>query len=996
MSKSILCNTTLINSELFAENKDNIISFEIKSLIRLNIKGVGYRNILGNSFKNESYPNITIINGIKQDINNNIYYFNESINYVELSWYNNIVNCEFMFHQCNNITFIDLSEFNSSQVVSMRSMFSGCESLMYLNLSNFDTSNSRNMWDMFNGCFSLISLDVYNFNTSKVTNMWSLFKNCSSLKFLDVSNFNTSQVENMKHMFYFCDSLEYLNISNFDTSKVKDLSGMFDGCRSLTTLNLSNFNTSNVKNMEYLFNNCNSLKLLDISNFNTSLITRMDYMFNRLFLVTSLDLSSFNTSIVTNMEGMFKNCLTLKFLNISNFDTSKVENMICMFCQCSSLTFLNLSHFETSKVKAMQNMFENCSSLISLDIINFDTSKATSFDSLFGGCSSLISIDVSNFNTSQVKNMHRVFFNCHSLKVLDVSNFNTTLVRLMNNMFGGCYLLTSLNLSNFDTSEVTWFQWMFNGSSNLEYINMQNFNFKKYVLGNNMFDSVPDNLVICFNNIQNDTRLLNNLKNKKCFVNDCSSNWKLKKKKLININSINLINNITFFNICKCDIENCLLYSNDNRDLNNSLCNMYNFYPKENDIYNKSQKINCYKEEKGYYLDKIDLIFKKCYYTCDTCEIKGNNETHNCLTCDNNYPYEIKKYNYKNCYKKCNHYHFFDKKNNYFCTNEKLCPEEYNKLIPIKNECIDNCEKDDIYKYEFRKICYEKCPFPNSTLSNITKCFCEAVCSKEFPYKLIKTQECLKNCEFNDLMNNLCIFQYFSNDTKKETKEEEIEEKNKLIESVESSLTSGKINTSKLESGQQEKISNGNMAITITTTQNEKEIKKDNDTKVDLGECEITLRNYYNISKDKILYMQKIEVIQEGLKIPKVEINIYTKLNDSSLLKLNLSLCQNDKMEITLPIVLSDDIDKLNTSSGYFNDICYVSTSENGTDIILRDRKKEFIDNNKTVCQEDCDFTEYDYNIQKAKCSCKVKESSSSFEKINIDTKQIFENLLKI
>ena len=39
---------------------------------------------------------------------------------------------------------------------------------------------------------------------------------------------------------------------------------------------------------------------------------------------------------------------------------------------------------------------------------------------------------------------------------------------------------------------------------------MQNFNFKKYVWGYNMFDSVPDNLVICFNNIQNDTRLLNN------------------------------------------------------------------------------------------------------------------------------------------------------------------------------------------------------------------------------------------------------------------------------------------------------------------------------------------------------------------------------------------------------------------------------------------------------------------------------------------------------
>ena len=35
------------------------------------------------------------------------------------------------------------------------------------------------------------------------------------------------------------------------------------------------------------------------------------------------------------------------------------------------------------------------------------------------------------------------------------------------------------------------------------------------------------------------------------------------------------------------------------------------------------------------------------------------------------------------------------------------CPEYINKLIIEKGECIDNCSKDYIYKYEYKKICYD-------------------------------------------------------------------------------------------------------------------------------------------------------------------------------------------------------------------------------------------------------------------------------------------------
>ena len=87
---------------------------------------------------------------------------------------------------------------------------------------------------------------------------------------------------------------------------------------------------------------------------------------------------------------------------------------------------------------------------------------------------------------------------------------------------------------------------------------------------------------------------------------------------------------------------------------------------------------------------------------------------------------------------------------------------------------------------------------------------------------------------------------------------------------------------------------------------------------------------------------------------------------------------------------------KYNSSSGYYNDICYIDTSDSGLDITLKDRKSEFIDNNNTLCQESCLLLEYDYNINKAKCSCDVKESSSKFENIKIDKAKLYENFIDI
>ena len=699
--------------------------FQCSSNISLKIKGIGENYILGYQEYRENilhnHPKEVYINGNKQDDICKKYYFNETNNYVELIFDDNVDDCFFMFGECSSITEI--------------------------NFSNFDTSF--------------------------VTSMSSMFKNCISLTSLDLSNFNTSLVKDVEEMFLNCLSLTSLNLSNFDTSKVEFMDAMFANCSSLISLDLSNFNTSLVTDMNYMFFNCSSL--------------------------TSLDLSNFDTSQVIEMVGMFFNCSSLISLDLSNFDTSQVIEMVGMFCGCSSLT--------------------------SLDLSSFDTSQVTSAIGLFSSCSFLILLDSDDFNISQA-------------------------------------------LDNFE---------FLDSCINLEYINIYNFNDSGLIDYDFMFLGVPENIVICMNTTQQ--KIFSELEKKSCYVIDCSNDWKSKQKKIFN-NS----------NIC---IDSC-----DNRT-------QYEYNGK------------CY-EKNGNYTN--DDLHKNCYHTCKTCDFEGNNLIHNCIECNENFSFGIEINKYFNCYENCNFYYYFDKENNFYCTMNANCPNEYPLLLENKKECIK-------------------------------------------PEK---------------------------------AKEEEIKYYDNILKNIDEEFISDDFNTSNIDRGEDKIINNEKITITLTTSQNQRNNININRTRIDLGECEILLRKFYNISDNESLYIKKIDISQESMKTLKVEYDVYAKLFGKNLIKLNLTICENSKISISIPIIINEHLDKLNISSGYYNDICYTTTSEDGTDILLKDRQNEFIDKNKIVCQEDCDFSDYDYNTFVAKCSCKVKECSNSFADMNINKSKLFENFKNI
>ena len=90
-------------------------------------------------------------------------------------------------------------------------------------------------------------------------------------------------------------------------------------------------------------------------------------------------------------------------------------------------------------------------------------------------------------------------------------------------------------------------------------------------------------------------------------------------------------------------------------------------------------------------------------------------------------------------------------------------------------------------------------------------------------------------------------------------------------------------------------------------------------------------------------------------------------------------------MTYNIPVEIDEDeenLDKYNTSSDYYNDECSVYTTDDGTDIIISDRKQEYNDNNMFLCESNCNYTNYNSSTKKSVCNCEVNSKIYSISEI--------------
>jgi hypothetical protein len=118
---------------------------------------------------------------------------------------------------------------------------------------------------------------------------------------------------------------------------------------------------------------------------------------------------------------------------------------------------------------------------------------------------------------------------------------------------------------------------------------------------------------------------------------------------------------------------------------------------------------------------------------------------------------------------------------------------------------------------------------------------------------------------------------------------------------------------------------------------------------IDFDECEKILQEKLGIEEPLIII--SVDIKRNDTISTQVEYQVF---NPNTLEQLNLSLCENVKIDIYTPLNLDSDTynlakqlkdqgyDLFNSSDDFYNDICSTFNSENDTDIILNDRRKDF------------------------------------------------------
>ena len=161
-----------------------------------------------------------------------------------------------------------------------------------------------------------------------------------------------------------------------------------------------------------------------------------------------------------------------------------------------------------------------------------------------------------------------------------------------------------------------------------------------------------------------------------------------------------------------------------------------------------------------------------------------------------------------------------------------------------------------------------------------------------------------------------------------------------------------------------------NVTYQITTTENQNNNTNNNISSINLGTCENILKDIYDINRTLPLIIFKIDYYSSDTLIPIVGYEIYHPINKS---RLDLSYCKEILIKLNIPTSIDENnLYKYDPNSGFYTDDCYSYTTEDGTDIILNDKKQEFKDNNLSLCQNNCEYIEYNKNNKQSSCECEI------------------------
>ena len=465
--------------------------------------------------------------------------------------------------------------------------------------------------------------------------------------------------------------------------------------------------------------------------------------------------------------------------------------------------------------------------------------------------------------------------------------------------------------------------------------------------------------------------------------------------------------------IDKCDIKckSCSLES-----IQYNLCiecnNNENYYSKDNDNANYDLFINCYNEDfDGYYLNFNTKMYEHCYPSCKKCSQLGDDTFNKCTECYSNYSLEN-----SNCIKQNNIINDSTKSsysNEIYSTINSLSYEFFDIISDKEfSEDISNNYSEDIEDI----INKDSSEIIINDNSNIYKEFSEKITRESEQNEYEEISEIVSNIisikivndnNFNETINtfindiifnlkNISYENYYEINLNQILDINEVYNK-KDKDIIRNELIKNILNSSALNLIEEKKIDllikYNNIIYQFTSTYNQKNNIYENNSIVHIDECENKLKGFYNISENESLIIFLNDIYEEGFLIPIIEYEVY----DLNKRNLNLSICKDMKISILHPFLLEDkNLFKYNSSSEYYNDICYVYTSDKKTDIIIEDRRDEFTNNNLSLCEEQCEYKGINIQTKKIECDCLIKLSLSLINEIKINKDKLLKEFIEI
>lgn len=331
----------------------------------------------------------------------------------------------------------------------------------------------------------------------------------------------------------------------------------------------------------------------------------------------------------------------------------------------------------------------------------------------------------------------------------------------------------------------------------------------------------------------------------------------------------------------------------------------------------------------------------KCYETCSTCSDTGDIDDHKCNKCLDGYqvlPSFPKQCN-PTCKDSSKFRWYIDDNKKINCIQSVQCPQIKPIYTIENNQCVESCSKVSTCL-----LCQSTAQtMYNDTNTCVIKCPVETITNQ-------KTNQCdqgpnidigITNKPVNETLDDL--------DTSIITKPNStiIKGDDYVIEIINSTEKGGNLQLSQ----------------------------------IDFLKCEAVLRKQYSIPQSEVLFIVKLDLDRKTEVTSQVEYEVY----DSKGVKLDLKYCDNTTVDIVYTIkntsVFDVDlakeyakkgIDIYNPQDPFFTDICFPFSSENGTDITLKDRLGD-IYANVSLCENSCEYKGVNLTEMSITCTCNVK-----------------------